>query len=143
MSITHAITHDGPAALITLWLTFDQINQYELVKIIQQRLDQSNGYYIIQDNVRYHTTELVQQELHKHGINTIVRIPPDLYPIEHVWSKLSGEIAKAEVVDGHDLINQAEAVWNDLTVIMCNNCIIHMNTVTQTIVDANDSRVCT
>ena len=51
--------------------------------------------------------------------------------------------AKAEVVDGHDLINQAEAVWNDPTVIMCNNCISHMNNVTQTVDDANDSRVCT
>ena len=86
--------------------------------------------------MRYHTTELVQQELNKYGINTTVRIPSDLYPIEHVWSWLSGEIANAEVVDEHDLINQAEAVWNDLTVIMCNNYITHMNTVTQTIVDA-------
>ena len=72
-----------------LWCTFDKINQYEHVKIMQQRLDQFSGYYIIQDNERYHTTELVQQELNKHGINTIVRMPPyspDLNSIEHLWS---------------------------------------------------------
>ena len=72
----------------------------------------------MQDNVRCHTTELLQQELNKHGTNTIVSISPyspDLYPIEHVWSCLSGEIDK--VVDEHDLINQVEAVWNDLTCV--------------------------
>ena len=56
---------------------------------------------------------------------------------------MSGEIAKAYVVDEHVLINQADAVWNDPTVSMCNNYIIYMNTVTQTILDVNDSRVCT
>ena len=81
----------------------------------------------------------------KHGINTTVRKPPhspDLYPIEH-HSWLSGDIARAEVVDEHDLINQAEAIWNDRTVIMCNNYISYMNTVAQSIADANGSRVCT
>ena len=84
--------------------------------------------------------------MNKHVINSTARIPPyspELFPIKHTWTWLSGEIVKVEVVDEHDLINQAEAIWNDPTLMMCKNYITHLNTVTRTIVDANGSSNCT
>lgn len=96
-------------------------------------------WYLLHDNDKKFTSELVQTHLHNTGVTTLDFPPysPDLNPIENLWSILQQETDKYNADTMEKLQDIIAEEWKNIDVNICRKLVHSMPDRIQAVIHAN------